>query len=265
MIILHKIDSLPLRALLLFCLLLSVSSCKLFFPYLMLQTPSDYPFSAPDSSHQEAYVIQPFDQLQLTVVANNGYQLIDITVSLTGNTNGVGGSSGGGGGSLPFEVRQSGIVKLPILDTVRLAGLTVEQAESKLTTMYAPYFVNPFVKLVVSSSRVIVFMGQGGAHVVDLKTNNTNLLEVIAETGGIPPASKAYNIKVIRGNLKNPTIYKIDLSTVKGMEEANLLVKPNDIIYVQPTTSLGDALIKLTPVISIITLAITTLTLIFRI
>jgi polysaccharide biosynthesis/export protein len=263
MIILQKINSLQLRTLLLLCLLFSVSSCKLFFPYLMLQTPSDYPFAVPDSSHQEAYVIQPFDQLQLTVVANNGYQLIDITVSLTGNS-----TSGGGGGqsaySIPYEVRQSGLVKLPILDTVQLAGLTVVQAEARLTTMYAPYFVNPFVKLVVSSSRVIVFVGQGGAHVIELKTNNTNLLEVLAEAGGIPPESKAYNIKLIRGDLKKPTIYKIDLSTVKGMEEANLLVKPNDIIYVQPTTGIGDAFVKVTPIISIITLAFTTITLIFR-
>ena len=41
-------------------------------------------------------------------------------------------------------------------------------------------------------------------------------------------------IKIIRGDLKNPTIYLVDLSTLEGMKDANLFMQAGDIIYFEP-------------------------------
>jgi polysaccharide export outer membrane protein len=59
-------------------------------------------------------------------------------------------------------------------------------------------------------------------------------LELIAIAGGIPINGKAHRIKLIRGDLKNPQVYLIDLSTIEGMKKAELTMQGNDIVYVEP-------------------------------
>jgi polysaccharide export outer membrane protein len=69
---------------------------------------------------------------------------------------------------------------------------------------------------------------------VALTNDNMNLIEVLAEVGGIPQTGKAHNIRLIRGDLSNPSVQVIDLTTIDGMRKASLQVEPNDIIYVEP-------------------------------
>jgi polysaccharide export outer membrane protein len=83
------------------------------------------------------------------------------------------------------------------------------------------------------NKRVLLFPGRGGAASVLYLTNqNTSLLEALAATGGV--FGKAKKIKLIRGDLKNPKVYLIDLSTIDGLKQADLTLLGNDIIYVQP-------------------------------
>ncbi|MFA5194625.1 MAG: hypothetical protein WC401_02395, partial [Bacteroidales bacterium] len=65
----------------------------------------------------------------------------------------------------------------------------------------------------------------------------------LAKAGGINDG-KAHKIKLIRGDLKNPKVYIIDLSTVEGMTKANLIVQANDIIYVQPRNKIPEKIIN---------------------
>jgi hypothetical protein len=72
-----------------------------------------------------------------------------------------------------------------------------------------------------------------------------NLIEVLALAGGVDGGGsggasvyryggKTSNVRIIRGDLKNPQIEQIDLSTISGMRRANLQMEPNDIIYIEP-------------------------------
>jgi polysaccharide export outer membrane protein len=70
--------------------------------------------------------------------------------------------------------------------------------------------------------------------VVPLNNVPTSLFEVIARSGGVGQNIKAYKIKIIRGNFNNPQIYIIDISTIEGMQKANLIVQSNDVIYLEP-------------------------------
>ena len=118
--------------------------------------------------------------------------------------------------------------------------MTIRQAEESLEKAYADYFNDPFVKIRVINNRVIVFPGgEGGiAKVVKLENSNTTLFEALAEAGGIING-RADKIKLIRGDLKNPDVYLIDLSTVDGMKQADLILQANDIIYVEPRLRLS--------------------------
>ena len=69
-----------------------------------------------------------------------------------------------------------------------------------------------------------MFKGSSAA-VVGLNESPTNLFEVIAKSGGIGNDLKSYKIKVIRGDLKNPQITIVDLSSLEGMRNADLIVQ----------------------------------------
>jgi polysaccharide export outer membrane protein len=132
-------------------------------------------------------------------------------------------------------VEYDGTCKLPLIGRVKLAGSTRREAENKLEELYKDQYRDPYITITINNRKVIVFPGSGSnAKIVNFLGDNMNLLEALAEVGGISNTGKAKKVKLIRGDLKNPKIYKIDLSTLEGMKEADLALQSGDIIYVDP-------------------------------
>jgi polysaccharide export outer membrane protein len=118
--------------------------------------------------------------------------------------------------------------------------------------------VNPFVVLRVTNRRVFVFKGQIGM-VIPLNETPTNILEVLAKSGGLDRTVKAYKIKVIRGDLKDPIVKIIDLSTLEGLRNSDLIVQTGDIIYVEQRKKIAtDVLAEVAPILSGISVILTT-------
>jgi len=226
-----------------------VSGCRVFAPYQMLRQ-GKYPISEfPDSLKNKEYVIAPNDQLDIKIYAKDGERIIN-PVGNVGIPTGTG---------LSYIVEYDGQIKLPILNRTHIAGKTLREGEKMLEELYAPYFNNPFVQLKVINSRVIIFPGgQGGqSMVLTLENTNTTLLEALAKAGGIKDG-KAHRIKLIRGDLKNPQIYIIDLSTIDGMTKANLVLQANDIIYVQPRNKVAQRVLEnVTPYLTLFSTLLT--------
>ncbi|HLG33719.1 MAG TPA: polysaccharide biosynthesis/export family protein [Bacteroidia bacterium] len=238
-----------------FCLPL-LFSCRSLNPSIMFKTGKNYQFIKPDSvamKIQSEYKLAPFNEIELHIYTNDGYKLVDI--STTAASQGVGSSL------IQYAVESDGFVKLPLLGRVELNGLTVREAEKLLEEKYAAYYNKPFILLKVLNRKVMVFKGEGGsAAVVPLSKDNMNLIEALAATGGLAVTGKAYNIKLIRGSPKNPQIFRIDLSTVEGMKQADLQLQANDIIYIEPTRNIAESvLVKISPVIGLLTTIVLTI------
>jgi polysaccharide export outer membrane protein len=123
---------------------------------------------------------------------------------------------------------------------------------------FSEFYNNPFVLLSVSNRRVFIFAGNNTS-VVTLDNDNTTLFEVLAKTGGVPIQGKSDKIKIIRGDLKNPDVYIVDLSTLSGMREANLVMQGNDIIYIETRKGYVSRLLsEINPYLTILTTVITT-------
>ena len=148
---------------------------------------------------------------------------------------------------LELLVQANGMVAMPVIGQVHLSGLSLHQADSTLQVLYSTYYIAPYVQTRVTNNRVIL-LGAPGGLVVPLANDNMNLLEVLALAGGADGGGqggggtggiyryggKISNIRIIRGDLKNPQIEQIDLSTIAGMRRANLQMEPNDIVYIEP-------------------------------
>ncbi len=204
-------------------LLISIPSCRVLYPNLMFQQ-KQYQYFELAQKQIDQYVIQPGDELTLRIYTRDGFKLIDVS---SGNA----GGSGSGGG-LSYLVDNEGFARFPVLGELFVKGYTEKELNRILADKFSGLFVDPFVVLNVANRRVIMFKGSS-ASVLGLNNGPTNLLEVIAKAGGIGGGEKAYKIKILRGDIKNPQVILIDLSTLEGMRRADLIVQSNDIIYIE--------------------------------
>jgi polysaccharide biosynthesis/export protein len=224
------------------------SSCKYLRTGIMLKTPVDYSFDKlSDSLQTEDYRISANNELNIRVFSNDGFRLIDLTTS-----------NNSGSSMIVSVVDMDGRLKLPLLGKIKLAGMTLREAESYLEEKYADYYVKPYVQLRIMNKRVIVFPGNGGAaRVIQLENNNTTVFEALAQSGGITEDGKAYRVKLIRNSRPKPQVYLMDLSTIEGLSAGNTVVLANDIIYVEPRVRVARRVVtELAPYFSLLSSAI---------
>lgn len=208
----------------------------------MIRTPKDYKYDEFPAVRDSQYVIGINDEVSILLVADGGFPLIDIVganLELARQFN----APGKLGTQVVFTVEYDGTIKLPIVGRFKVQGMYVRQLEDTLEYIFSKHYRDPYVQVKVLNQKVIVFPGQGGsAKVVRFENPNMTLFEAIASSGGLSRGAKAYRIKLIRGDLKNPKIFLINLATIEGMKDADLVLRPNDIIYVEPQERLIDYL-----------------------
>lgn len=219
-----------------------ISSCKVFYPDRLFKTGKDFPLVSADSLQvPKEYVIRAGDLLAVGIFSNNGYELVDVLSNDNGSAS-----------AISYVVKEDGFVMLPMLDSVSITGYSLGEAEELLEEKYSYYFVNPFVRVDVTNRRAYVYRGRQGASVVILDKENMNLLEVLAKAGGMPSFGKADRVRILRGDLRHPTVFDVDLSTVEGMMQANLRIEANDIIYIDAKLGTNDVLYQITPVLTLV-------------
>ena len=215
------------------------------------------------------YTIEKFDNIAISVFTNNGeilvdpnreFQIGDSQASSTQNNNSNQQNTQQSENSnsvinlsirtnnahpISYRINDLGIVKLPLLGEVKLEGLTLLQADSLLEIKYSNFYEDAFVITQYLNKRVIL-LGALGDRIIPLYNENMNLIEILALAGNISQSAKLDKIKIIRGDLKNPSIQLIDISTIQGISRANLLIQPNDIIYIEPKIKLDIELLSKT-------------------
>lgn len=230
-------------------LLIGFSSCRVLHPNVMMKTPKNYVFATPTDSVSPEYKIEPEDIVDFRIFTNDGFKLIDLTSLNTSNA-GVNVASS----TIEYLVEFDGMIKLPMLKRISISGLTIRQAEFMLEEKYSLYYVKPFILLKVVNKKVFVFAsGSQDAKTVPLLNDQTNVIEAIAAAGGIGLEGKAYRVKLVRGNIKNPQVFLFDLSTIEGMKNASMILQSNDIIYVEPLPKFArNAIAEIAPYLSLL-------------
>jgi polysaccharide export outer membrane protein len=224
---------------------------------IMFKTKKNYPyddFSTISASRE--YKIGLNDILDIQIIPNKGALLIE--------GGGSADQSGGGGSTSQLQnkaintvVEFDGTTKLPMLGRIQMKDLSVREAELMLEERLKQYYVDPYVTIKITNKRIVMFPGEAGnARVINLQNQNTTLLEALALSGGVSANGKANRIKLIRGDLKNPQVYLIDLSTIDGMKKADMTLQGNDIIYIEPRNDFAQNFIsRATPYLYIINLS----------
>lgn len=236
-----------------------MSSCKVYKQNIILETDSDINsenFQEEVAKIENAYKIQAGDKLNIEVYTNNGERVIDPNLELNATT----GGGAGGGRMMPdkeFEVLPNGSAILPLLGETKVASYSIAGLQEELKKAYADYYIEPFVRVRPLNRRVVV-LGALGGQVIPLENEEMTVLEVLALSGGLNRDSKGSNIRLIRGPLDEASVQVINLSTVEGMQKANLNVLPNDILYIEPVRRVFTESIRdIAPIVGVVTNVVT--------
>lgn len=163
-----------------------------------------------------------------------------------------------------YLVQSDGSVFLPMVGAVQLNGLTIREADSLLSNKYTTFYKEAYVKVRILNKRIVV-IGPMGAKVIKLENENVNLIEAIALYGGINTDMHTDRIRLLRGDLSNPDVQLIDLSTIDGVRAAQHKLLPGDIVYIEPIKRIfRETMLDILPSISLAVSLLTLLILINR-
>lgn len=174
--------------------------------------------------------IKPNDRLSITVYVQSGQGSQQMSSILTSRSD----NSLTTNDDIGILVTQSGTVRLPLLGSVEVVGLTEDKASERLIDLYKKYIRNPYVTTEIKNQRVTVIGEVKKPGVVSVTNGTLNLIEAIAQSGDLTDLAARNNIKIIRGDLRSPDIRSIDITNITALNESSLHLRPNDIIYVQP-------------------------------
>ena len=148
-------------------------------------------------------------------------------------------------GSRPqsFLVDQQGQVILPQVGPVTLAGLTLREADSLLALSFQTYYEKPYVVTQYLNKRVVVIGGVGD-QVIPLQHEGMTLLEVLAMSRNLQENGRADRIRIIRGGLNQPAVKIVDLSSIKGLADSYIILRPGDVVYVEPRRRLDNTVLR---------------------
>jgi polysaccharide export outer membrane protein len=244
-------------------------SCRNINSNILFKIPrnSDFKYDSIPLIPQDDFRLASGDRFSFVFGTNDGE---NIVLTLSGVGNQVSNNNqqqqlirNNGQNQMNYLVRQDGTANLPLLGVLPVAGKTIVQLENEIKEQLSDNYVNPFVQIRVTNQRVIIFPGKGDAQVVQIQNANTSLLEAIALAGGIRDEGRANSIKLMRKTKRGREIYKVDMSTIEGLRNAQMIVQSNDYIYVDFKPRWASSfLLEITPWLSVMTTALLTWTLI---
>ena len=138
------------------------------------------------------------------------------------------------------RLQPDGKINLRLLGEVKVAGMTSKEIAAKLKVLLSRFYVDPkvFVRVTSYASKKYYVHGQVGRPGPRPYTGRDTLLDAVLVSGvGLPSwTSRAKVIRPAHGETPVRTIeVNIDQMLKTGDWSRNILLEPNDIVYIPPT------------------------------
>lgn len=205
-------------------LALSVQGCSLKKDYVLFNQSEVLKKTSTRTIHKNVkfeYKIVPHDRISLIV-----YQHPDLsttTPAMATQDKGI-------------LIDSDGIISLPLLEDVQIAGLTQKEAAKKIEIGYDQYLNYSKVRIDVLNKRAYVIGEVKKPGELPLENETITLLQAIAQAGDFTETANRQQILIIRSKYNGAETIMIDLTDMNSISHANLMIKPNDIVYIVPTS-----------------------------
>lgn len=135
-----------------------------------------------------------------------------------------------------YLVNNNGNIEFPVIGTLHVAGLTINETESMVREKLAPYLKEvPIVTVRLVSFKVSVLGEVTRPGQFSVNTEKINVLEALALAGDLTIWGQRENVKLIREDSKGSRqIHELNLNDANVIYSPYYQLEQNDIIYVTP-------------------------------
>jgi len=131
-------------------------------------------------------------------------------------------------------VRPDGLITLPLLNELKVLGLTTDELQALLTEKLKAVVNDPQVTVIVKAvhSRKVFVMGNVAKQGVYPLGGKKTVLELIAEAGGLGPFAKTHSIYILRKSGGNETRIPFNYKKALSGKSDNPELLPGDMVVV---------------------------------
>jgi polysaccharide export outer membrane protein len=179
-----------------------------------------------------SYKLQPNDVIFLQVRA-----LLDKEFDIFNQATGQNANFAvqAGAGQLFGElIDENGEINLPVVGKVKVAGLTIFEAQDRLQEIAGQYIDSPVVKVRLMNYRITVLGEVKSEGTVVLANNRVSMLEAIAQAGGFGDLADRSDVKLIRQKGGTTEVVYLNLLTEDFFNSPYYYVYQNDVLVVPP-------------------------------
>jgi polysaccharide export outer membrane protein len=134
--------------------------------------------------------------------------------------------------SAGYLVNTAGNIDMPVLGSVRAAGLTQDQFQKFVTEKLSNYVKDPIVLVHFLQFKVNVLGEVKSPGVQKFDVDRVTLLDAIGTAGDLSDKGKREDIAVIREENGIRKVYKVDIRSGSFFQSPAYLLQSNDIVYV---------------------------------
>lgn len=148
--------------------------------------------------------------------------------------NQITGYSNGSNVLIGYLIDKEGMVNLPILGKIKLAGYSKTEAIEILENKLKDFLKNPVVNITIQNYKVTVLGEVNMPGTFRIPNDRVTILEAIGLAGDLKITGVRKNISVVREVNGNKTKYKVDLTSDNLFSSPVYYLHQNDVVYVEP-------------------------------
>ncbi len=205
-----------------------ISSCTTTQP--LFQTEN---FVSPtDSTFQQFIniaepIIRPGDKITISIWGHENLSIGSVNSSFSSNV----------GTGKWLVLNEEGEANLPKIGRRKLSGLTINEANYSLQKEYGRILKDPIINIKVLNHFVTILgeVNSPGKYTID--NEQISLIQLIGLSSGFSPYAKNDQIEVIRNVNGEAIKLQVSFRELTGLNQKNILLQPDDIVYVAPEKS----------------------------
>jgi len=215
-------------------LIIIFSSCNTYKKYTYLRDIQITGHEQQIDKNKPTYSIQPGDILYVRVITpDQSMGEIFNPYSTAGQT-----TSNRVSGEMMYyygySVSDLGYIEIPIIDSVQVGGLTLEEAKRRIEGKARNYLKKPQVIVKMAQFNFTLLGEVTTPGVQSVYKNDVNLIEAISYGGGITYSGDRQEVLIIRSKKEGTKTFRVNLTDKDIIKSDLYYVMPNDIIYVKP-------------------------------